>query len=1221
MPLLSVIVPVYNVEPYLGACLESLAAQTWRDLEVVMVDDGSTDDGARIAEEYRERDPRFRLLRQPNAGLGAARNAGLRRASGEFVAFLDSDDMLPLHALETMAGSLLETGSDLVSGNVKRFSGRGLRRSAMHRTVCARPLRRAHIASYEALMRDRLVTNKLWRRSFWDEQGFAFPEGVLYEDIGVALPAHFLAKAVDVLTADVYLWRDREGEQQSITQDRARVKGVEDRFAAVRSVRGFLLSSGFAEHVPAWDRTVLDSDLFLFMKALPRGDDDFRRRFMELAGAYLDEAGPGVPASLPAPRRVLWHLVRQGRLADVLEALVWERTGEPRAVRRGGRYHLKAPVDGVPAEVTRLRDDLALLQRVDDVRREGGRLVVEGRATVRHLRPEQRVHQQVFASLVRSGDGRRIRVPVTAVRAAPIEYPRGSSRRRDWGGFRLVVDPGRLSGGPEASTWHVELLVVHRGMVRRDRLRFGGPESARRDVPRNVPELGFEVSPGTRMVTGRAEDDAFTIRLEPERFRLTGRTVSGDRLRLTGRSSGSPVAPVLELVREPGGTVLSYPLLGGDGPPGPPASSGRPPGSSDLPASSGPSGSPGSSGSFRAEFDLRDVLPERLPRLDPAGPEAAALDTKVEWRARIADGEAGETWPVLDGLGAWRGVRGGREVVVAPSPAGELTLRVQPPAATVERAEWSSGTADATAAGELTAAGGATAATGARLLLAGRFADAGETPERLVVLSADRDGEWSFPVRCAGDRFEAVVTPAAAESLAGTLPLPEGRYGLALRTAGRDLPLETGHGEAEQGPAEQGPAGRGAAGCGAAGRRFAFEADGTGHAVLTVHGDLADDERGAENQRRLRTGRYQAWRGEPLRQAVLFDGQAGRRFAGDPKAVYEELRRRGTGLETLWVVRDGQVELPPDVTPVRRGGADHYEALARCRYVVTDVHLPPWFEHRDGQTVLQTRHDGEAGHPGAGAAGPSRTAADRERPAGQAAQWDYLVSPGPWCTPVLRGAPGFTGEVLETGRPRNDVLVRPGREELAARVRRRIGLPPGRRAVLYVPALREDRPRGKDRYRFDLRLDLARMRERLGPDHVVLVRRHPDAVGGVPGADDGFTVDVSAYPDVQELLLVADVLVTDYSPAVFGFALTGRPILFYTYDLERRRDRGLDCPFDLARAPGPLLRTTEEVAAALCGLDAVAGEYAERRASFAAEYCGLDDGSAAARVVEAVFGP
>src|SRR3954468_24622008 len=92
--LVSVIVPIYNVEPFLRDCLDSLRAQTYTDLEVIMVDDGSTDGCAAIAEEFVRTDPRFQLISQENSGLSVARNNGLTHATGEFVAFVDSDDVL-----------------------------------------------------------------------------------------------------------------------------------------------------------------------------------------------------------------------------------------------------------------------------------------------------------------------------------------------------------------------------------------------------------------------------------------------------------------------------------------------------------------------------------------------------------------------------------------------------------------------------------------------------------------------------------------------------------------------------------------------------------------------------------------------------------------------------------------------------------------------------------------------------------------------------------------------------------------------------------------------------------------------------------------------------------------------------------------------------------------------------------------------------------------------
>ncbi|MFD0888667.1 glycosyltransferase family 2 protein, partial [Streptosporangium algeriense] len=469
MPALSVIVPIYDVEPYLAACLESLACQTWRDIEVVMVDDGSPDAGAEIAARFAERDGRFLLVRQANAGLGAARNTGLRAASGELFAFVDSDDMLPPYALETMAAALAESGSDLVTGNVHRFNGRGAWQSNMHRDAFAERLTRTHVTGAQILLRDRLVTNKLWRRAFWDEHGLRFPEGVLYEDTSVALPAHFLAETVDVLTRPIYLWRERDGDSLSITQDRAHVRGVEDRFASVRAVRDFLLTTGRAAHVPAWDLTVLDGDLPVFLPALERGGEDFRQCFLDLACDYLDAAGPKVFARLPAQRRARWRLVRERRLPELLELLEWERTASPdaKAVRRLGRHHLDVPVP-LPSRVTRLRRELEPRQRIDDVRWEGGRLHVRGRVTLRYLSPRERRHQYVFAWFVRRDTGRRLRVPVTVFPADSLV----SREEQDWCGFALSVDADELTAGTD---WHVDLWVVHRGMLRRDRLRRHGP--------------------------------------------------------------------------------------------------------------------------------------------------------------------------------------------------------------------------------------------------------------------------------------------------------------------------------------------------------------------------------------------------------------------------------------------------------------------------------------------------------------------------------------------------------------------------------------------------------------------------------------------------------------------------------------------------------------------------------------------------------------------------
>ena len=138
-PRLSIVVPFFCVEEYIGDCLRSLARQTFEDFEVVLVDDGSPDNSAAIARDFVERDARFRIVTQENQGLGPARNTGIKQSGGEFIAFVDSDDVVPRHAYGLMIRMLDETGSSFAAGNVRRFNRAGVRELAgPPRPLCPR---------------------------------------------------------------------------------------------------------------------------------------------------------------------------------------------------------------------------------------------------------------------------------------------------------------------------------------------------------------------------------------------------------------------------------------------------------------------------------------------------------------------------------------------------------------------------------------------------------------------------------------------------------------------------------------------------------------------------------------------------------------------------------------------------------------------------------------------------------------------------------------------------------------------------------------------------------------------------------------------------------------------------------------------------------------------------------------------------------------------------
>ena len=354
MPRISVVVPVFDVEAYVAACLQSLARQSEPDLEVIVVDDGSTDGSRAIAERFAERDARFRVVAQPNGGLGSARNTGVAHAGGEFLAFVDGDDVVPDDAYRRLLGSLDRTGSDLATGNVQRLTRQGTSQAQFLARTFARDRPRTHVTRLRPLLADRTAWNKLFRRSFWDAHGFRFPEGVVHEDIPVTLPAHLAARDVDVLAAPVYRWRLREDGARSITQRRLEHRVLHDRLTAVEKVTEHFRVHGTGTLSHWYACSLVADDLRLHLNLLDEADPAYRALFLTRVNALLDRASPRIFAPLPAVDRAKWRLVRLGLEDELVALLRAEKAGDdagpdparaalPRRVRGAGGHPAARP--------------------------------------------------------------------------------------------------------------------------------------------------------------------------------------------------------------------------------------------------------------------------------------------------------------------------------------------------------------------------------------------------------------------------------------------------------------------------------------------------------------------------------------------------------------------------------------------------------------------------------------------------------------------------------------------------------------------------------------------------------------------------------------------------------------------------------------------------------------------------------------------------------------
>ncbi len=392
--------------------------------------------------------------------------------------------------------------------------------------------------------------------------------------------------------------------------------------------------------------------------------------------------------------------------------------------------------------------------------------------------------------------------------------------------------------------------------------------------------------------------------------------------------------------------------------------------------------------------------------------------------------------------------------------------------------------------------------------------------------------------------------------------------------------------------------------------RLALEAGPGRTPVVRLNRPLRDDELGTYNQRLL-AERYEA--GEFGEQdAVYLESFYERMATCNPRALDRVLVRDHPSLPRYWGVRDRSVTVPPGAIPVVDGTEQWWRARAACRWVITNDWLRARFVHQPHQVVLQTWHGTMF----------KRIGLDLERTQGELVEkflheqslWDLLLSQNPHSTEVFRSAYSWDREFVEEGYPRNDILLADPDGVEAARIRQLLGVPPDRTVILYAPTWRDNTDA------FVSFLDVDALAEALGEDYVVLLRAHSRTIRGEAVGVGTGVIDVTTYPDISDLFLVADGIITDYSSIMFDFAVTGRPMVFFVPDLTEYADVLRGVYFDLEPvAPGPVVYTQDEVLAAIRTMRSDVPRYAQRYAEWRRRFVPWDDGSSGERVLARLF--
>ena len=346
---------------------------------------------------------------------------------------------------------------------------------------------------------------------------------------------------------------------------------------------------------------------------------------------------------------------------------------------------------------------------------------------------------------------------------------------------------------------------------------------------------------------------------------------------------------------------------------------------------------------------------------------------------------------------------------------------------------------------------------------------------------------------------------------------------------------------------------------------------------------------------------------------IVFESFWGKSYNNNPRYLYEYIDKNHQEYKCIWIFNDESIKIKGNGKKIRFRSLKYFYYMAIAKYFVNNVNFPDFYEKRKNTIEIQTMHGFPLKKIGLDVPGEFKTKESKNKFIRRCKRWDYLIVANDKVEDITKKCFLFDKEFLKVNYPTTDEIFRLNTSEIVNEIKEELKIPKNKKVILYAPTWRL-------KNKFDLMLDFKKMKKLLGEEYVLLLRLHPFSTKGLDkDLINNFVMDLSGYESIEKLYVISDALITDYSSVMFDYAVLNKPMIFFVYDINYYKNlRGFNLDFEI-EAPGPIVKTSDEVINEILNLDTIKSRYNEKIKFFNKQYLNLEKGNSCKRIFDKVF--